>query len=372
MIWIPRALLVTLAALFSAYHLFLAGFSLPIPAQPMPVIVAMVLYAVATLLSLWPAGAALPARPGRSRTATRMPARMPIWLAAFNLAVCAALPVLVASQLDSVVNNGYATWYVAAVGTLMTITATRRQVPIAWIGVGFLVVHTVLWSGSVMALASFGVIGSVAWVGIAQVLVYALVKAGRDADRFAQAEREATQWRVAQEAHISEGQVRLRQTAQLASPVLTRVIDSGGELSEGEREECRLVEGAIRDEIRGRQLLNDEIRREVMAARRRGVIVTMLDEGGIDDLEPAYQRVVLSRLASAIRGSRAGQLIVRTVPDDSRVAVTVVGLIGETPPDVVPDEASEADVELWLEIPRQDSPLQDSPRQDSPRQDSEN
>ena len=53
--------------------------------------------------------------------------RMPDWLAAFDLAVSIVLPLLVTSQLDPTRDNGYATWYVAAVGTLMTIAAARRQ-----------------------------------------------------------------------------------------------------------------------------------------------------------------------------------------------------------------------------------------------------
>ena len=59
------------------------------------------------------------------------------------------LPLLVTSQLDPDADNGYATWYVAAVGTLMTIAAARRQLAVAWVGVIALAVQTVVWAGPV-------------------------------------------------------------------------------------------------------------------------------------------------------------------------------------------------------------------------------
>ena len=76
--------------------------------------------------------------------------RMPIWLAAFSFAVSVALPLLVTSQLDPRQEGGlsYSTWYVAAVGTLLTITATSRRPGFAWAGIIFLVLQTILWSGT--------------------------------------------------------------------------------------------------------------------------------------------------------------------------------------------------------------------------------
>ena len=63
-----------------------------------------------------------------------------------------------------------------------------------------------------------------------------------------------------------------------------------------------------------------------MLARRRGTTVTLLDEGGIDDLDERELDRVLSRLALALRDTTADKVIARTVPEGSEVAVTVVGL----------------------------------------------
>jgi hypothetical protein len=339
-IGIPRYLIVGMAALFSAYHLVLATYSLTqhIPFHDGPIFVAMGLYAVASMVSLLPWG----------------PFRMPIWLAAFNLAVVIALPLLVTHELDHTKSNGYGTWYVAAVGTLMTITSTRRRHTFAWIGSAFLVVQTILWAGP-GALAGIGVIGSVVWVAVAHVLSTGMAKASRDAQRFALAEREATDWQAAQEAHVFERQFRLGQTSSMALDMLRTVEESNGRLTEEQRQECLHLEGAIRDEIRGRKLLNDSVRDQVMSARRRGATVTLLDEGGIDDLSDDDLERVLNRLADALAGTDADKVIARTVPEGSDVAITVVGLrtVGDGSASALGQEALEDDeVSLWLEIPR--------------------
>jgi hypothetical protein len=338
---VPRYLIVGLAAVFSAYHVLLGVVSLSVPRHPGPYVAALLLYAIATVASLWPSKRA----------------RMPIWMASFNTAVAVSVPLLVTSQLSDPIGDNYASWYVAAVGTLMVITSTRRRHVFAWIGVGALALQTIAWAGF-GALTALGVVGSVSWVAISHVLSRSLAKAGRDARQYAMAEREAVEWRAAQEAHVSERQFRLGQTSRMALPMLRQIVASGGQLTAGQRRECLYLEGAIRDEIRGRKLLNDRVREQIMIARRKGTVITLLDEGGIDDLPDDELERVHNRLAVAIRDTETGKLIARTVPEGSDTAVTVVGL--SSPDDghssALGDHGrEEADgdrVDLWLEIPR--------------------
>jgi len=333
-----RRLLGGAAALFSLFHIAAGLYSLNAVAHPAPVIAAMVVYAAATTLSLF-----VP------------PRRMPIWLAALNCSVVVVVCLLVSTQLDPNGGNGFATWYVAAVGTLLTITATRGRYGFAWAGSAFLVVHTIAWAGW-PAVVSLGVVGSVAWVAIAQMIGRGMAKATRDARRFALAEQEAADWQALQEAHVHERQFRLGQTSSMALAMLRVIEESGGELTDAQRRECLLLESSIRDEIRGRVLLNDAVRREVMAARRRGATVTLLDEGGLDDLTQSRLDRVLDRVADAVHSSKGDRIIVRTVNDDD-VAVTVVGLRsldadGDGASAMADDESTDDEIELWLEIPR--------------------
>ncbi|MHA7987291.1 hypothetical protein ACX9R5_15945 [Rathayibacter sp. CAU 1779] len=354
MITVSRGILVVLAAVFSVYHVVLAITSMAAYHHPAPVIVAISLYVAATALSL----------------ADTRRVVLAVWIAAFDLAVSLAVPVLVASQLDQSRENGYATWYVAAIGTLMTIVIVRRRSLFAWLGIAFLVAHTVAFAG-IVALGGYGVIGSVVWVAAAAVVTRALGSMARDASRFSRAERQVVEWHAEQEAHVIERQRRLDETYRRAAPLLIRIAESGGMLTDEERAECLLLEAGMRDEIRGRALLDDSVRERILAARRRGASVVLLDDGGLDGMDDADLGRIHARLAAALEHSEADKYIVRTVESGSSVAVTVVGLRSGAhvptdadgsvgPRDAVDAAAAESEgaddeVELWLEIPRHPS-----------------
>ncbi|MBF4461871.1 MULTISPECIES: hypothetical protein [unclassified Rathayibacter] len=339
MIAYPRPLLSALGGGFSLYHVVLAFFSFRTsPATPAD-LVAVALYSLATIVALWPGSTT----------------RMSVPVAAGMTAVAVALPLLVSSSLDPAASNGYSTWYIAAVGTLMTIVCARRRPWWAWAGVAFLIVHTTLWAGPI-ALATLGVVGGVAWVAIAQLLIIELGRAGSEARVLEAAERAAVSWRAAEEAHLTEREVRLEQTRAIASDMLRRLAAPGAGLSDEERRECRLLEASVRDEIRGRRLLDDDVRRLVLQARRRGVTVSMLDDGGLDHTSEEEGRRVLGELARALGAIREGvdRVVVRTASADSPSAVTVVGLrtAGDGSAGALGSDDSADEVDLWVEIRR--------------------
>lgn len=342
----PRYALVILAALFSAYHLLRAALTLDMPREVLPVVIAMVVYATASVLSLWPSGST----------------RMPPWLASLNLATAIIVPLLVTSQLDPTRNNGYATWHVASVGTLMTITVVRQRELVAYIGIVFLTVQSIVWAGPGLALG-MGVTGSLIWVVLASVLTRSIAGAQHDAERLTQAEHATSDWQAAQYAHVHERRRRLSQTGRLATPMLRTIIANEGRLSVADRTECRTLEASLRDEIRGRHLLSDPVREGVLAARRRGAIVNMLDEGGLDELDPDVLASIHEQIAAALSSSKATRLIVRSVPDDERIAATVVGLrmVHREPGAVADPDDDDEELDVWLEIPRDGSPAVGTP-----------
>ena len=157
---------------------------------------------------------------------------------------------------------------------------------------------TIVGPAGPAGLLSLGIVGSASWVAVSHVMSTALTKASKDAQRFALAEREATDWQAAQEAHVYERQFRLGQTSAMALAMLRIIQERDGDLTDEQRQECLHLEGAIRDEIRGRKLLNDAVREEVMSARRRGATVTLLDEGGIDDLSEVVRSAAFAAAVS--------------------------------------------------------------------------
>lgn len=344
---VPAGVATGLAALFSLLHLVLAATTLPgSPAAAAPIVSCMVLYAAATALALFVRGTVLP-----------------VWVACFALATAVVMPIVCAPVVDLATAPTYATWWIAAVGTLMVVLAVRQRGRFAWVGVAFCTVHAVAWAGP-DALGKLGALGSVIWLTVATGFAIAMNHANRITRDFVRAEQETVDWQAAQEAHVSERQVRLGQTTRMALPMLQRIMDTCGDLDPAEREESLHLEQAIRDEIRGRSLLSDDVRNEVMRLRRRGAVVQLHDDGGLDDLPAADQERVHAELADALRRAyeaQADNVIVRTVPDKADSAVTVVGLrldaaesesaaLGTADDE---DDGDEDDsVALWLEIAR--------------------
>lgn len=332
---LPISVVVGVGALFSGYHVVLGIFAVltGLPEDPLPSVAAMALYLVATAVSLAPWSQAT----------------MPVWMAAFNLATVVCLSLLVTSAVDPTTLGAdqYATWHVAAVGTLMTITSARGRHSWAWSGIAYLAAHTALWGG-VGAVALTGVIGSIAWVAMSHSLAIQMGRAAREAQRYSRAARQAADWRAARDALVTERQGRLYATIAMTETMLNRIVTAGGQLGPGERQECLYLEGAIRDEVRGRSLLNSRVRDEVMAKRRTGVTVSLFDEGGLDDMTETELARVLDDLADAIAQADGDRIVVRTVDANSNTAVTVVGVRSRDP--LVKD--SEDEVALWREIPR--------------------
>ncbi|TAJ50109.1 MAG: hypothetical protein EPO52_00650 [Herbiconiux sp.] len=342
MISVPRVLLVGLAAIFSAFHVVLGLYAIELPDSVGPVLVAMALYGAATALSLTPSSEV----------------RMPIGLAATNLGVTAMSLVLVFTQLDPQDENGYATWIIGAIGTLMTITVVRQRPWFAWAGIGLMLVAVLVWSRDPLELPALGAIGGPVWVGVAQATTLAIVRSSRDARLFVQAEQRAAEWQAQEEAEFYERRVRLAQMNRQVAPMLRQIVTSDGRLDEAARAECLYLEAAMRDEIRGRRLLDDRVRREVLAARRRGVEITLLDDGGIDDLDRDQHARVTAVIAQQIGETTADRVVVRTAQHDADVAVTIVGLRDPASDSVDDAEADdrEAQLELWLEVPRSTMP----------------
>ncbi len=333
MITIPRPLLTLLAAGFSLYVGFLGAVTITTNHHPVQFAACLVVWTALTVLSL----------------AVRV---VPTWVAVLNVVMTPVIAFGTALTLDPAADNGHATWYVAGLGVLLTITAVRRRLALAWLGVALLAAQVLVWAGPASFFA-LGAFGDVVWVGLAHLFSTAIRQASREVQQFALAERQAVEWQAAQDAHHSERQVRVAQTSRMASGMLERIAELEGRLDSADRQECRVLEQSIRDEIRGRRLLNDRVRSQVLAARRRGAMVQVLDDGGVDDLSPESLDPVLDQVASALAGVESERIIIRTAPRESPNAVTVVGISsGQSAAAALGLDDDDENVDLWLELPR--------------------
>jgi len=333
-----RTVLAALALAFAVYQAARGLIWTAFPERPGILIAALIIYVTATVVTIF----AIPrARPGE--TTPREP--MPRWAAISALVTVAIVPSMTAYAVADVAGESrtatYGTWYVGGAGALMVIVMVRRRPWVAWAGTVLLSIGAMIWMGPLQALSQ-GLVGSIVWVGVANLLVFLIDRAERDADQLAELQAVTSAWEAAQEGRERERRVQLQRALAVGGPVLARVIAMHGLLSESERREAGMAEARLRDELRGPRLLDDGVRAEIDAARRRGAQVSVFDEGGLEGVEDEDLNKIRAELADALRDSRSNRIIIRTSPDDN-IAVTVVGRL-------VVEQTDEDSVDLWREI----------------------
>ncbi|WP_319031667.1 hypothetical protein [Microbacterium algeriense] len=271
--------------------------------------------------------------------------RMPLWTAVLAVVSTALIPSLVTLSLDPADRTApFATWYIGALGLLAVVCVVRRRSVVGWLTLGILIVSASAYLGVGVAL-SLGLVGSIMWVAVARLLVMFWDRAVRDTERLAEIQQAVSAWHATQRVRQRERRLRTQFALAVAGPVLSRVVAARGDLTDQERFDARLAEGRLRDELRGADLLNDAVRNAIEAARRRGSVVTVFDEGGFDEIDEERRREIRDELAVVLERAHTGRLIIRSARDP-RVAVTVVGRAGSR------SSGDDDAVDLWHEIPR--------------------
>lgn len=272
--------------------------------------------------------------------------RMPVSWGVIAVLATVAVPVMAgASLLPAHRTAPFATWYIGGLGVLAVVCIVRRRPVIGWLVLLVLTVASSLQLGVLVSL-ELGLVGSIMWTVVAQLLVLFWDRAVHDTEHLADIQRAVSAWHATQLVRQRERRIRVKYALGAAGPVLTRTIASHGHLTEDERLEARLAEGRLRDELRGASLLNDAVRTAIHDARLRGVAVTVFDEGGLDELDERRRDEIRDELAGVITRAVSERVIIRAARDD-RIAVTVVGRSGTG------DSSDEDAVGLWSEIPRE-------------------
>lgn len=324
-----RSALSALGVVFTAY-LAVGGLVWnPLPERPVIVAAAIGLYLLTTWLCIFWGPASEP---------------LSRWLVVMALAAAVIVPnaTWYGAGADAVLKP-YATWGLGGISALLTILVVRGRVWAAWVGVVIIMVTGSFWIGIVSTL-SLGAVGAIVWVGIAQLVTGLMARSARDTAELTELQRSSSEWLASQAGRRRERRVTVQRAIALAGPVLTRVIETGGGLNDDERAQARLAEGRLRDELRGRRLLDDGVRVQLEAMRRRGTDVTMLDEGGLDEVDEQQLSAIREELASTLEEARSERVFIRTAQHEG-VAVTVVGRSRSHD-----DPDGEEVVDLWHEI----------------------
>ena len=303
-----RSMLTALALGFAVYFVARAVWWVEQPIAPLLMVAGIGIYLTAILIAVL----------ADSATAVRMP----LWAAVLALIAGATVPSLVSLSLEPLMRTaGFATWYIGAIGVLGVVCIVRRRALFGWAILAVLIVSACAYLG-IGGAFNLGLVGSITWIALAQLLVFFWDRAVRDTERFADIQRAVSSWHATQLVRQRERRLRVQMALAVAGPVLGRTVASGGRLTDEERLEARLAEGRLRDELRGASLLNDAVRDAIQDARRRGVIVTVFDEGGLEGIDEARRAEIRDELAGVLDAVRSDRVIIRAGRDDV-LAVTV-------------------------------------------------
>ena len=257
--------------------------------------------------------------------------KMPVALAITITATSLIIPLLVNVDLQPSALGTPATWYVTAVATILAIAAVRQQRLWAWFGVTVLMIELLSWGG-IQALFVSGLGGAIGLVAASHAISVGLERSARQTAQFLE-KAKATQVASAADSAIrQERSERIAATLEGALPMLEKI--STGVFSDADRSEATLLEAELRDEIRGRMLVNPKLKASVRSARARGVEVVVLDEGGLVSVSEQDREPLRNRVAEELDKISSGRVTIRS-PQEPNVRVTfVASRKGTAKPDV--------------------------------------
>ena len=293
MISLSRTLLALIAVLFGSYHGILGLLNLSSYSNQSWALTAIVAYFVALFITVF----------------VKRGLAMSTWAANLNLVIASVISLVLVQLVPFGTVDGYVTWYVGGVGTLMALTAIRSHRFQAVIG---------------MSLMSV-LIGSWIWLAVGIGSSYGIQSSGKAAADFFDKAVEIARSTEASSAARKERQERIDATLKGSLPLLTKIWKKEGLLSEAERKKARLLEAQLRDEIRGRALVSPKLVDAIERARKRGVEVQLLDDGGLIGLAAKEINSLSLRIANEVDKVKSGKLVIRAVPGESW-RVTVVAL----------------------------------------------
>ena len=246
--------------------------------------------------------------------------RLPLGQAIITVALGLIVPLLAQTHHAPALFNDYSTWYVLGLGTLFAALAIRGHIPLAITGLVLEVFVVLNWAGWLNFFAS-GLLGATIIVAGACVVRVGIERATRESDRFAVLNAAAAADAAALQAAGEQRAELLRVTLDRARPMLERIA-SAESLKQIERADALLLEAGLRDEIRGKDLLSDVTRASIERARRRGVSVAVLDEGGIANLDEGKAQTLHQAIAKLLDTVEAGKVTIRA-PRDEAWLVTI-------------------------------------------------
>lgn len=219
-------------------------------------------------------------------------------------------------------SDPYSTWYVGGMSALLGVLAARGQSVQAWLAAGGVAWLVILEDG-VAKLGEVGIEGMLILIGAASATAYALKRADAEVLELQKAEIAAESSIVSSKAAAVERRNRLQSVLERVLPSLSFISASKGKLTEEQKTKLLQLEASLRDDIRGRFLLNEAVREAAANARARGVEVLILDEGGLGEVGASQLAHILDKVVTALNSVNSGKVVIRS-PRGEKWLVTIM------------------------------------------------
>jgi hypothetical protein len=257
--------------------------------------------------------------------------QLPRWQATLNLIAGVALPTLVIVQRELIDDHSIGAWVVMGTALILTGTAVRQQAGFALIGLAFLLGVLIVEYGQ-GAAATAGLAGALVFVLAGLGVSRGIARTTREMAKFKAKEIESRSKIAELEAASLERQKRLSQVLGTAVPLLSVIKDLKAPLDEELKRSARIVEATLRDNLRGRDLLNQAMTNEVQRLRNLGVEVLILDEGGTESLSPLERDELLNKAVTALQVVTQGRVTIRSPKADVFKLTVVATTPGQAEP----------------------------------------
>lgn len=308
MISLSRPSLGLIAILFGLYHSFLGLVSIGEYSDPSMVITALFIYMGSLIWVI----------------AEKRGIKMRLSTAIIVSTSTVVVSALVFGSLEGIRQSSYTTWHIAAISTVLSIITIRQYPLLAWLGFAALVVQTLLWGG-VDVIFNSGLIGGVILISVSQAASWAIISSAKSAEEFRLKSLEIDAAIEVAGAAEDARKERLEQTLSRALPLLASILSKKGVLTESEKHSAFLLEAELRDRIRARNLLNEEVVAATRSARQRGVEVQLLDDGGLDELSDRDRAPYLLEISTRLSSISSGKVVIRASEGDGwRVTMAAI------------------------------------------------
>jgi hypothetical protein len=257
--------------------------------------------------------------------------RLPVSQALYNLSAAIMMPALVIWQRESINDNSVGGWVVMGTAVVLTVTAVRQQRLLAVLGALSLAIQLLVNYGPLAAVTG-GLIGAVVLVLAGLGVSAGIQKANAEVDEYRMQEKTSRAQIAATTATRIERATRLQQVLGAAIPMLTEISNSKTVLKDDKKKQAKLLELSLRDEIRGRNLLSQEMRFEINRLRNLGVDVAVLDEGGTDHLDAEQKAELLETAIASLQEITNGRVTIRSPRGESFALTVVATLPGQAAP----------------------------------------